>query len=58
MAINRLEKSDLQALYYSIFSGKFDEKTTLWEAQGQNSRGEVFEKSFGMIVGTEESQKQ
>ena len=32
MAINRLEKPDLEALYYAIFSGKFDEKTSLWEA--------------------------
>ena len=54
MATNRLEKSDLEALYYSIFNGKFDENTTLWEAQGQNARGEVFAKSFGVIVGTEE----
>ena len=32
MALNTLEKSDLEALYYAIFNGKFDEKTTIWEA--------------------------
>ena len=32
MALNTLEKSDLEALYYAIFNGKFDEKTALWEA--------------------------
>ena len=34
MATNRLDKSDLEALYYAIFQGNFDAQTSLWEAQG------------------------